>query len=407
MNYIDKKMRMILKKGDGMLTFEQSRLLKNLPTQFFASLVGKVNRIKAEGHDVINLGQGNPDQPTPANVVERLKSAADNPNNHKYPPFRGKRNLKQAAAQFYKREYGVDLDPEKNIAILFGGKAGLVELPQCLLNPGDIMLVPDPGYPDYWSGAALANAKMEMMPLTEENDFLPSYDRIHKEVAEKAKLMILNYPNNPTGAVADVDFFERTAAFAAHHNICVCHDFAYGGIGFDGKKPVSFLQVDGAKEIGIEIYTLSKTYNMAGWRIAFAAGNPSVIEALNLLQDHLYVSLFGAVQDAAVEALSNTAEAAKKISDMYESRRNAFISSLHDIGWHVEAPKGSFFAWLKIPSGYTSESFADLLLEKAHVAVAPGIGFGQFGEGFVRAGLLTSEERLQEAASRIKKLGIF
>ncbi|MFS0645988.1 pyridoxal phosphate-dependent aminotransferase [Siminovitchia sp. 179-K 8D1 HS] len=390
-----------------MLTFEQSRLLKNLPTQFFASLVGKVNRIKAEGHDVINLGQGNPDQPTPANVVERLKSAADNPNNHKYPPFRGKRNLKQAAAQFYKREYGVDLDPEKNIAILFGGKAGLVELPQCLLNPGDIMLVPDPGYPDYWSGAALANAKMEMMPLTEENDFLPSYDRIHKEVAEKAKLMILNYPNNPTGAVADVDFFERTAAFAAHHNICVCHDFAYGGIGFDGKKPVSFLQVDGAKEIGIEIYTLSKTYNMAGWRIAFAAGNPSVIEALNLLQDHLYVSLFGAVQDAAVEALSNTAEAAKKISDMYESRRNAFISSLHDIGWHVEAPKGSFFAWLKIPSGYTSESFADLLLEKAHVAVAPGIGFGQFGEGFVRAGLLTSEERLQEAASRIKKLGIF
>lgn len=196
----------------------------------------KVNHIKAEGHDVINLGQGNPDKPTPVNIVERLKSAADNPNNHRYPPFRGKRNLKQAAADFYKKEYGVDLDPEKHIAILFGGKAGLVELPQCLLNSGDVMLVPDPGYPDYWSGAALANAKMEMMPLMEENDFLPSYDLIHKEIADKAKLMILNYPNNPTGAVADIGFFEKTVEFAANHHICVCHDFAYGGIGFDGKN---------------------------------------------------------------------------------------------------------------------------------------------------------------------------
>ncbi|WP_339163973.1 pyridoxal phosphate-dependent aminotransferase [Siminovitchia sp. FSL H7-0308] len=390
-----------------MLTFEQSQLLKHLPTQFFASLVEKVNHIKAEGHDVINLGQGNPDKPTPVNIVERLKSAADNPNNHRYPPFRGKRNLKQAAADFYKKEYGVDLDPEKHIAILFGGKAGLVELPQCLLNSGDVMLVPDPGYPDYWSGAALANAKMEMMPLMEENDFLPSYDLIHKEIADKAKLMILNYPNNPTGAVADIGFFEKTVEFAANHHICVCHDFAYGGIGFDGKKPVSFLQAAGAKDIGVEIYTLSKTFNMAGWRIAFAAGNPSVIEAINLLQDHLYVSLFGAIQDAAEEALSNTAEAAKQMNDMYELRRNVFISSLHEIGWHVDAPKGSFFAWLKVPSGYTSESFADLLLEKAHVAVAPGIGFGQYGEGYVRVGLLTSEERLQEAAARIRKLGIF
>jgi aminotransferase len=269
------------------------------------------------------------------------------------------------------------------------------------------MLVPDPGYPDYWSGAALANVKMEMMPLTEENGFLPSYENIHTELAEKAKLMILNYPNNPTGAVADADFFHKTAEFAARHNICVCHDFAYGGIGFDGNKPASFLQADGAIETGIEIYTLSKTFNMAGWRVAFAAGNPSVIDAINLLQDHLYVSLFGAVQDAAEEALLHAAKEAKRISDMYEKRRNAFISSLHEIGWNVKAPKGSFFAWLKVPSGYTSETFADLLLEKAHVAVAPGIGFGRYGEGYVRAGLLTSEERLREAAARIQKLGIF
>lgn len=390
-----------------MKTFESSDILKQLPKQFFASLVQKVNRAAAAGHDIINLGQGNPDQPTPQHIVHKLKQAADEPVNHRYPPFRGKAELKQAAADYYKREYNVDLDPEKEVAILFGGKAGLVELPQCLLNPGDTMLVPDPGYPDYWSGAALASAHMEMMPLTEENRFLPDYEQIPKEVAEKSKLMILNYPNNPTGAVADHEFFEETVAFAEKNNICVIHDFAYGAIGFDGRKPVSFLEAAGAKNIGVELYTLSKTYNMAGWRVAFAVGNESVIEAINLLQDHLYVSLFGAIQDAAAEALSSSQQCARELNALYESRRNALITSLHQIGWDVQSPPGSFFAWLKVPEGYTSESFADLLLEKAHVAVAPGIGFGKFGEGYVRVGLLTSEERLKEAARRIEKLGIF
>ncbi|RWR11205.1 pyridoxal phosphate-dependent aminotransferase [Siminovitchia fortis] len=390
-----------------MKTFEQSRLLKSLPKQFFASLVEKVNSVRAEGHDVINLGQGNPDQPTPQHIVERLKLAADHPENHQYPPFRGKSELKQAAADFYLREYGVSLDPGKEIAILFGGKAGLVELPQCLLDPGDTMLVPDPGYPDYWSGAALAKVHMEMMPLKEENDFLPSFDDIPEDTAGKAKMMFLNYPNNPTGAVATEEFFRQTVEYASARNICVVHDFAYGGIGFDGKKPVSFLQAEGAKETGVEIYTFSKTYNMAGWRVAFAAGNASVIEAINLMQDHLYVSLFGAVQDAAAEALLGSQRCAKEISAMYEKRRDVFISSLREIGWDVRSPKGSFFAWLKVPQKYTSEEFTGLLLEKAHVAVAPGIGFGEYGEGYVRVGLLTSEERLREAALRIKKLGIF
>ncbi|VEF48889.1 transaminase [Bacillus freudenreichii] len=388
-------------------TFEQSRLLKSLPKQFFASLVQKVNKVRAEGHDVINLGQGNPDQPTPQHIVERLKLAAEHPDNHKYPPFRGKAELKLAAADFYLKEYGVHLDPEKEIAILFGGKAGLVELPQCLLDPGDIMLVPDPGYPDYWSGAALAKVHMEMMPLKEENDFLPSFNDIPKEIGDQAKMMILNYPNNPTGAVANEDFFRQTVEYASARDICVVHDFAYGGIGFDGKKPTSFLQIEGAKETGVEIYTFSKTYNMAGWRIAFAAGNASVIEAINLMQDHQYVSLFGAVQDAAAEALLGPQEAAAEISAMYEKRRNVFISSLQEIGWDVKSPKGSFFAWLKVPSGYSSLDFSDLLLDKARVAVAPGIGFGEHGEGYVRVGLLTSEERLKEAALRIKELEIF
>jgi L-glutamine---4-(methylsulfanyl)-2-oxobutanoate aminotransferase len=389
------------------MEFSQSDLLKSLPKQFFASLVQKVGAYTEKGADIINLGQGNPDQPTPQHIVERLKQAADNPVNHKYSPFRGFRSLKEAAAAFYKREYGVDLDPEEEIAILFGGKAGLVEIPQCLLNPGDTILVPDPGYPDYWSGVELAKARMVTMPLREENDFMPDYAELSAEDLDKAKLMFLNYPNNPTGAVANQGFFDQTIELARKNEICIVHDFAYGAIGFDGNRPQSFLQSEGAREVGIEIYTLSKTYNMAGWRVGFAAGNKSVIAAINLLQDHMYVSLFGAVQEAAAEALLGPQECVAKLNDLYESRRNVLIDGLTNIGWQVTAPKGSFFAWLKVPESFTSVEFADFLLEKAHIAVAPGVGFGEHGEGFVRVGLLTSKERLQEAVSRIESLGIF
>lgn len=390
-----------------MKSFTESDLLKSLPKQFFASLVDKVGKVMADGHDVINLGQGNPDQPTPPHIVEALQKAAANPKYHKYSPFRGYSFLKEAVATFYEREYGVTLDPEKEVAILFGGKAGLVEIPQCLLNPGDVVLVPDPGYPDYWSGVALARAEMAMMPLLAENGFLPDYEGLKEEVVRKAKLMFLNYPNNPTGATATEAFFADTVSFAAKHNICVAHDFAYGAIGFDGQKPISFLQVEGAKEVGIEIYTFSKTYNMAGWRIGFAVGNESVIAAINLLQDHLYVSLFGAIQEAAAVALLESQQCVHELVALYESRRNTFIHALREIGWNVTAPAGSFFAWLPVPTGWTSEQFADVLLERAHVVVAPGIGFGAHGEGYVRVGLLTSEERLQEAAARIAALHIF
>lgn len=387
--------------------FEPSDVLNALPKQFFAALVAKASLVAAAGHDVIHLGQGNPDMPTPAHIVEALQAAAANPLNHRYPPFRGHSYLKEAAASFYKREYGVELDPQQEIAILFGGKTGLVEVVQCLLNPGDIALVPDPGYPDYWSGIELARAVMEKMPLTAEHGFLPVYGDISPELAAKAKLMFLNYPNNPTGAVATEDFFGQTVSFAAEHRICVVHDFAYAAIGYDGQKPRSYLQTPGAKENGIEIYTLSKTYNMAGWRVAFAAGNASVIESLNLLQDHMYVSLFGAVQEAAAAALLGPQDAVRDNLDRYESRRNLLIGGLRKIGWKVEAPKGSFFAWLPVPEGYTSQSFADLLLEKAHVVVAPGIGFGAYGEGYVRVGLVSDEARLAEAVERIAGLKLF
>jgi aminotransferase len=395
------------KQVPTMRQFPPSQLLNNLPKQFFAGLVKKVGEYIDQGHDVINLGQGNPDQPTPTHIVSKLQEAVSNPLNHKYPPFRGYQYLKQAAADFYYREYGVTIDPAKEVAILFGGKAGLVEIPLCLLNPGETILVPDPGYPDYLSGVALAKAEMVTMPLRENNNFLPNYQELSPDSLLKAKLMFLNYPNNPTGATATQEFFEETVKLASENDICVVHDFAYGAIGYDGDKPLSFLQVEGAKEVGIEIYTLSKTYNMAGWRVGFAVGNESAISAIELLQDHLYVSIFGAVQEAAAEALTGPQDCVRELNDLYERRRNVLIDGLRSIGWNVTTPKGSFFAWLKVPEGLSSEEFATILLEQAHIMVAPGIGFGKFGEGYVRVGLLSSEERLREAVRRIGGLEIF
>lgn len=396
-----------MNKKPDVFHIEPAEIMAQLPTQFFATLVSKVNRQVSQGHDVINLGQGNPDQPTPPHIVSSLKEAADNPQFHKYSPFTGFSFLKEAVARRYKEDYNVDLDPETEVAILFGGKTGLVQLPQILLNPGDVCLVPDPGYPDYWSGVALARAQMKFMPLTADNRFLPDYGVISPADREKAKLMFLNYPNNPTSAVAPLSFYEDTVAFAAEHGIVVASDFAYGAIGFDGDRPVSFLQAQGAKEVGVEFYTLSKTYNMAGWRVGFALGNPKIISLINMLQDHIYVSLFGGIQAAAATALTSSQDCVDDLVSRYQSRRDAFFGALSEIGWQAPKPAGSFFSWLPVPKGYTSVSFADLLLEEAKVAVAPGVGFGDHGEGYVRVGLLSSEERMREAAYRIGRLNLF
>lgn len=390
-----------------MRKFEQSEAMKRLPDQFFAKLGAEVQQLVGAGHDIINLGQGNPDLPTADYIIKALQEGAENPINHKYSPFKGFDYFREAVVEFYKREYDVDLDPDTEVALMFGSKVGLFEISQCLLNPGDTVLLPNPGYPDYLSGVALANAKHEFMPLYEKNGFLPEYDKLSKEVLDKAKMMFLNYPNNPTAGVATKEFFDETVEIAKEHDICVVHDFAYGAIGFDDVKQPSFLSTEGAKDIGIEMYTLSKTYNMAGWRVAFAVGNTSVIETINLLQDHLFTSLFGAIQEAGTKALSTESTHVEELVEVYERRRNVLVDSLREIGWNVEGPKGTFFAWLPIPEGYTSDGFAQLLLEKAHVAVASGKGFGTLGEGYVRFGLLDSEERLREAAVRIGKLGIF
>lgn len=383
-----------------------SNRLKNLPPHFFSSLVRNVEQALAEGRDVINLGRGNPDQPTPPHIVKALQEAVEDPATHGYSPFRGIAEFKQAAADFYKREYNVDIDPKTEVAVLFGTKPGLVELPLALMNKGELLLLPDPGYPDYLSSVSLADINYDTIPLLAENNFLPDYSTLSDE-QKKAKLLYLNYPNNPTSATATIPFFEDTVAMAKANDIAIMHDFAYGGIGFDGQKPVSFLQAAGAKEVGIEMYTLSKTYNMAGWRVGFAVGNADIIQAIGTLQDHLFIDIFPAIQRAAAVALTSSQDCVDELVALYESRRNVLITECNRIGWNVVAPTASFFAWLPVPTGYTSESFTDILLNKADVAVAPGHAFGPYGEGYVRVGLLETEERLREAIARIEKLDLF
>ncbi len=384
-----------------------SKRMKRLPAPLFTVLMSKANRFIEQGYDVINLGQGNSDLPTPLHIVRSLQEAAENTLNHFSPPLSGSRKLREAICQWYKREQGVDLDPDNEVAILSGTKTGLADLATILLNPGDIALVPDPGYPDYESGIALAGATMTPMPLLIENRYLPDLGRITQNQCERAKVMFLNYPSNPTGVCAPASFFDDAIRFAEKNQIVIANDFAYGAIGFDGKKPVSFLSRPGAKEVGIELYSLSKTYNMTGWRIGFALGNKKVIRLMNLLRDHCYASLFGAVQTAAVTALTSSQDCVRDLVDIYESRRNSVVRDMSRIGWNATLSEGTLFEWLKVPDRYTSIRFADLLLDKVHVFVAPGIGFGQFGEGHVRLGLLTSEERLREAMRRIQTLSLF
>lgn len=390
--------------------FQQSDLLKTLPKQFFASLVSRVNAKIAAGADVINLGQGNPDLPTPDYIVQAMQQATAVAADHQYSAFRGEMRFKTAIAQFYFDTYGVVLDPATEVAVLAGSKIGLVELPLALMNPGETLLLPNPGYPDYWSGAALGRVAVEQVELKRENDFLIDYDDIPADVAQRAKFLYMNYPNNPTGAVATADFYEQTVAFAKQNQVGIISDFAYGAIGFDGHQPRSFMQTPGAKTVGIETYTFSKTFNMAGWRVGFAVGNADMIDAINVIQDHLFVSLFPAVQDAAIAALAHYHDqnsAVANLVQVYQQRRDAFIQAVRTYNWEPYVPKGAFYVLMPVPAGYTSASFADLLLEEANVAVADASGFGDAGARYVRVSLTTDTTRLVEAARRIGELSVF
>ncbi|MFF2017562.1 aminotransferase class I/II-fold pyridoxal phosphate-dependent enzyme [Paenibacillus sp. NPDC058177] len=389
------------------MDFRPSNVVSELPDNYFSAINDKIALYRSKGIDVIDLASGSPDQPTPQHIIEALKEAVEEPLNQGYPPFYGKGSAREAVAAFYKREYNVELDPETEVAVFNGSAIGVVGIPQSLLNPGDLLLTTDPAYPPYFAAAILARAQVQTIPVYEEDGFLPRYESVPEEIARKVKLLMLNYPNNPTGAVATEEFFEQTLAFAAKHKFPVLNDFAYGAFGFDGHKPLSFLQQSGGKDYGVELYTASKTYNMAGWRFGFAVGNASVIGALKHYHTQAYSTIFGAVQDAAAAALLGPQEAVQQLGVLYEQRRDFLVKRLREIGWAVTAPKGSFFSWFKVPEGYTAESFAERLLEEAHVAVAPGAGFGKQGDLYVRVGLVNSEERLNEAIDRIAATGIF
>ncbi|WP_080147240.1 aminotransferase class I/II-fold pyridoxal phosphate-dependent enzyme [Marinilactibacillus piezotolerans] len=386
--------------------FAKSEMLKRLPRQYFSYLAKRKNELKAQYEDIIDLGVGNPDLPAPEFIVEELKAAADDPINDQYGPATGFDYLKEAVAEYYLREYGVELDPKTEVAILHGSKAGVVEVSQCLLNPGDTVLLPNPSYPDYLSGIGLAGAKIAELPLLEANLFLPQYGQVDEQTAEAAKLLFLNYPNNPTSAVATPEFFAETVAFAKQHHICVAQDFAYGTIGFDGERPLSFLQTPGAKEVGVEFFTLSKSHNMAGWRMGFAVGNASVIESLNLLQDHIGCGYYGGIQRAAAKALTGDQSSVRNLTATYERRRDLFLKELESTAFKFNKPKGSFYIWLKAPEGFSSEEFMEYLAREVQVLVAPGDGFGSLGAGYVRISLAHSEERLIEAAKRLAQLKI-
>lgn len=389
-----------------MVDFIPSELVRTIPGNYFARIDRMIDAFENKGIDLIHLETGSPDQPTPEPIVRALGRAARLPENQGYPPYGGKRGAKEAIASFYLREYGVPLDPETEITVFDGATIAIAALPQILLNPGDIMITTDPGYPMYFSCPSLAGADVYGIPVRAENNFLPDYRTIPDQILEKARLLMLNYPNNPTGAVATEQFFADTLSFARAYHLPVVHDFAYAAFGFDGVRPRSFLQTPGAKEQGIEVCTMSKTYNMAGWRFGFAAGNASIIRAFNRFHEMAHSDVFGAVQDAASAALLGPQDSVRDLCVRYERRRNVLVESLRAIGWNVQAPKGSFFCWFRIPDGYTSETFVRALLERAHVAMAPGIGFGSHGDLFVRAGLLEPEGRLREAAKRIQASGI-
>lgn len=382
------------------MTDRRSNLLKTLPTQHFVGLAHEVAAVEQSGRDVIRLGQGTPDLPTPQPICEALQTALLDPTTHQYGPFRGQSRLKQAVATFYLNEYGVEIDADCEVAILIGSKSGLITLPQCVLEPGEGILLPNPGYPDYISGARLAGATVHDLLLREENGYLPNYETLDPK---GARLMYLNYPSNPTGAVASPAFFDETVRFANAHDIMVVHDFAYGSIGFDGHIPPSFLQTPGAKDVGIEVYTMSKAFNMSGWRVAFAVGNKHIIEAINTYQDHVHVSVFSAIQSAAVAALESPRSLRDDLSRLYEARRDRLIDGLRQAGWDIKAPSGSFFVWAKVPEG-DAKSFSHKLLHEAGVAVTPGYFFGSEGERYVRFGLVSPEPKIDEAVERIERL---
>ena len=378
-----------------------AKRIEKLPPYLFVGISKKIAEKRAQGIDVISLGIGDPDMPTPPHIIECLCQAARDPQNHRYPESEGLPEFRQAVAAWYKRRFNVILDPNKEVVSLMGAKDGVAHIALCLIDPGDIALVPDPGYPVYSIGTMFCGGESHYMPLLEENGFLPDLDSIPAKIAKKAKVLWINYPNNPTGAVAGIDFFDKVVAFAKKYDIAVCHDTPYTEVAFDGYKPVSFLQAKGAMDVGIEFHSFSKTYNMTGWRVGMAVGNAEMIDALRRVKSNIDSGLPQAIQQAAIEALSGSQQCVADNVAVYQRRRDRVIDTFGKIGIKATKPRASLYIWVKVPDGYTSVSFADKLLDELAVVVTPGIGYGPSGEGYIRISLTVPDKRLDEALARI------
>ena len=385
---------------------EPAKRIKTLPPYLFAAIDEMKQKALARGVDIINLGIGDPDLPTPAPIVERMRQEVGNPKHHQYPSYEGLLSFRQAVGDWYKRRFAASLDPATEVLTLIGSKEGIGHIPLAVVDPGDVVLVPTPGYPVYPVGTSFAGGTSYFMPLTKANHYLPDLAAVPKDIARKAKMMFLNYPNNPTSAVADTAFFQRVVEFAQEHNIIVCHDAAYSEIYYDGRRPASFMEADGAKEVGVEFHSLSKTFNMTGWRIGFAVGNRQVLAALGKVKSNLDSGVFQAVQEAGITALQSGDKLVDGIRTVYQERRDVLLAGLKRIGLEVEPLHAAFYVWVTVPKGWTSAAFTAHLLEKAGIVTTPGNGFGEAGEGYIRMTLCTKKERLAEAVARIEKVGI-
>jgi LL-diaminopimelate aminotransferase len=385
---------------------KMAQRIQTIPPYLFAEIDKKKEEAIKRGVDIINLGIGDPDQPTPHNIIEKLRESVKDSRTHHYPPYQGTTEFRQAVASWYKNRFGVNLDPDQEVMALIGSKEGIAHIFLAFIDPGDFSLIPDPGYPVYKTGTLFANGFPYIMPLLEENDFLPNLEEIDEEVAQRAKLMFINYPNNPTAAVANKDFFEKVVKFAKKYDILVCHDFAYSEMTFDGYKTSSFLEIEGAKDVGIEFHSLSKIYNMTGWRLGFAVGNEDAISALSTIKTNIDSGAFIAIQEAGVEALTGPQDNIPKMNEIYTRRRDVVINGLNKLGWNLKPTKATFYIWIPTLKNINSADFANLLLEKTGIIVTPGIGYGEYGEGFVRIALTVEEKRLEEAIERLKKSSI-
>ncbi len=378
-----------------------SRRIEKLPPYLFVQISKKIAEKKAKGEDVISFGIGDPDIPTPEHIIKELDRASRDPANHRYPETEGLPELRKAIAEWYAKRFDVTLDPAKEVLPLIGSKEGIGHMALCFIDPGDVALVPDPAYPVYAIGTLFAGGESYYLPLKEENNFLPDLDNIPHNVLHKAKVLWINYPNNPTGAVAGLDFFERAVFFGKKNNICVCHDGPYSEVAFDGYRPHSFLQAKGAKDVGVEFHSFSKSYNMTGWRIGMVVGNEKAVNALMRVKSNLDSGIPQAIQLAAIAALKGPQDCVDQHNAIYQRRRDNLLAAIRKIGLIANTPKASLYVWAKAPAGYTSADFTARLLDDAGVVVTPGNGYGKAGEGYIRFSLTLADDRFAEGVKRL------